>query len=89
MELTRSDVRAGDHFVLCSDGLWDLVSRAEIAEATRAPRPDEAAEAMLASALERGAPDNVTVVVVRVNDVPSVPPVSTTKPWWAFLRGDA
>jgi protein phosphatase len=65
VDLVRSQVAVGDSFVLCSDGVWDLVSRTDIAEAVAEP-PDKAAEALVAEALGRGAPDNVTVIVVRV-----------------------
>jgi PPM family protein phosphatase len=66
VDLARADIRPEDAFVLCSDGLWDLVSRAEIAMAVSVPSADEAAESLLRHALDRGAPDNVTVVVIRV-----------------------
>jgi serine/threonine protein phosphatase PrpC len=65
VDLVRQDLAAGDAFVLCSDGLWDLVSRKEIADAV-AGGTSEAAESMIATVLDRGAPDNVTAVVVRV-----------------------
>jgi protein phosphatase len=65
VDLVRSQVAVGDTFVLCSDGVWDLVSRTEIAEAVAAP-PEDAAETLVAMTLARGAPDNVTVIVVQV-----------------------
>lgn len=70
VDVTRFAARSGDAFVLCSDGLWDLVRGGEIAAAVAA-RPDEAAEALVAAALERGAPDNVTVVVARLESDPA------------------
>lgn len=66
VDLVRQELAVGDAFVLCSDGLWDLVSRSEIAEATAGPTANVAAEALIDAALERGAPDNVTVIVARV-----------------------
>ena len=65
VDLVRSDIAVGDVFILCCDGLWDLVSRADIAQKVEA-EPDEAAAGLLELALERGAPDNVSVIVVRV-----------------------
>jgi protein phosphatase len=65
VDLVHKEIAVGDTFVLCSDGVWDLVSRADIASAVRASAAD-AAEELIDSALERGAPDNVTVVVARV-----------------------
>lgn len=67
VDLVHKEIAIGDVFVLCSDGLWDLVSMREIADAVRA-RPADASESLIASALDRGAPDNVTVVVVRISE---------------------
>ena len=67
VDLVRQELVAGDVFVLCSDGLWDLVSRREISQTVKLA-PAEAAESMIETALERGAPDNVTVVVARISE---------------------
>ncbi len=61
----RGDVAAGDVFVLASDGLTRLVAEVELGEAIGAPDPEEAARRLLDLALERGAPDNVSVIVAR------------------------
>jgi PPM family protein phosphatase len=85
VDLVRADLLPDDAFVLCSDGLWDLVSRADIAEAVATAPPDEAAETLLAQALERGAPDNVTVVVVRVlTELPAAQ--ASSRPRLSFFR---
>ena len=59
------DVKEGDTFILCSDGLHGLVREPELKEVARLPI-DEAADEFVKRALERGAPDNVTVIVARV-----------------------
>lgn len=58
---------AGDHFLLCSDGLSGLVEPValERALATQAP-PSEVGPALIRAALDAGGTDNVTVVLVRV-----------------------
>jgi PPM family protein phosphatase len=61
------DLQAGDTFVLCSDGLHGLVKEKEIAEIATLPLQQAASE-YIRRALERGAPDNVTVIVARVED---------------------
>lgn len=73
VDLIKKDIAVGDVFVLCSDGVWDLVSMREIADAVKSS-PAEAAEKLIATALERGAPDNVTVVVVRITEGGAVAP---------------
>ena len=62
-------LQPGDHFLLCSDGLYDQMEDEEI-RATVAPRRAAAACAELVRvAKERGAPDNVTVAVVGLEPV--------------------
>lgn len=50
--------------VLCSDGLADVVAPEDCHDALAADDPAVAAAAMVTLALDRGAPDNVTVAVV-------------------------
>ncbi|NOT60408.1 MAG: serine/threonine-protein phosphatase [Acidobacteria bacterium] len=59
-------VRAADVFVLCSDGLHDLVTDAEIQEIAQAATPSDACAAFIALAKERGGHDNITAGVVRL-----------------------
>lgn len=56
------DVQEGDLFVLCSDGLHGLVKAEELGEIAKLPLR-QAADEYVRRALERGAPDNVTVIV--------------------------
>jgi PPM family protein phosphatase len=59
------DVQENDTFILCSDGLHGLVKEEEMARVARQPIEKAAAE-FVRLALDRGAPDNVTVIVARV-----------------------
>lgn len=56
--------RAGDRWLLCSDGLSGVVSDEEIAAALSAPDEKAAADELMRIALTRGAPDNVTLIVL-------------------------
>ncbi|MBB5869601.1 protein phosphatase [Allocatelliglobosispora scoriae] len=58
------DVRVGDRFLICSDGLSDIVTDQAITEVLAAhPRLRLCADRLIKLALQAGAPDNVTVVV--------------------------
>lgn len=63
------DVRAGDRFLLCSDGLHDLVSEAEMLEAISGPSPEVACQALVELAKERGGKDNISLIVAEVGEV--------------------
>lgn len=56
----------GEHLLLCSDGLWDMVDGADIvALITEAPSLQEACESLVAAANEAGGRDNVTAILWR------------------------
>jgi serine/threonine protein phosphatase PrpC len=57
----------GDAFLLCSDGLSDLVEDAELAElVTDAATPEAACQALVALANQRGGHDNISVAILRI-----------------------
>jgi protein phosphatase len=60
-------VRAGDCFILCSDGLHDAVTDEEIRLATQSGEAAPACESLVAMARERGGYDNITVAIARVD----------------------
>ena len=61
------EVNSGDRIVLCSDGLWDMLTDAEIAQMATAYRdPHEAVKALISAANAAGGLDNITVIVVIV-----------------------
>lgn len=65
LDLENGEIADGDAFLLCSDGLTEHVTDAEILAAVQAGSAQAACDALLALTLERGARDNVTVVIVR------------------------
>ena len=68
--LTVREARAGDRFLLCSDGLSGVVSDETLAETLRAYRdPRECADRMIDLALRGGGPDNITCIVADVVDI--------------------
>ena len=65
MDCVHARVMPGDIFLLCSDGLTRMVSDAELERQLEAGPIDAACDAMLALVLERGAKDNVTMILVE------------------------
>jgi serine/threonine protein phosphatase PrpC len=68
---TRSvRARAGDVYLICSDGLTTMIGEDQIAAVLLAhPRLPDAGEALIAAANEAGGRDNITVVLLRLEDV--------------------
>jgi protein phosphatase len=60
------ELQPGETLLLCSDGLYTVVSEPEMAAHAVALEPDEAAGKLITLANERGSPDNVSVVVARL-----------------------
>ncbi|MFC3963797.1 PP2C family protein-serine/threonine phosphatase [Nocardia jiangsuensis] len=67
--LVMREAKAGDRYLLCSDGLSDVVSDETIANTMREGNTDECADRLIELALRSGGPDNVTVVVADVIDL--------------------
>jgi serine/threonine protein phosphatase PrpC len=61
-------IPAGSYLMLCSDGLWNLVTKEEIQKIVleNQNNTQNACEHLVALANERGGSDNITVVLVRV-----------------------
>lgn len=72
-DLSVREVRAGDRFMVCSDGLSGVVSESTMAEALATGDPGDSAERLIAFAKRAGGPDNITVVVADVVDVDDRP----------------
>ena len=79
------DTQPDDRWLLCSDGLSGYVAEREIAEILLSvDNTEDAAEKLVLSALAEGAPDNVTVVVVRVLEG-----IATSPPRQPIMVGSA
>jgi protein phosphatase len=63
----EEEARAGDRFLLCTDGLHGCVTDDEIGRVVgSASPPGEACGELVRLALGRGGQDNVTVIVVEI-----------------------
>ncbi len=82
LETHLHDVLPGDTYLLCSDGLSDMLDDETIAELMAGCETlPEAAHALVEAANDAGGKDNISVVLARVRG-----PSGTTKSWWPFRR---
>lgn len=63
-------VTSGEVILLCSDGLHGLIEDRELAEILTRHDLEAAVKALVALACDRGAPDNVTALAIRVDSAP-------------------
>jgi len=66
-------LRPGDTFLLCSDGLWDYFTDAELGQALAALPPRKTAEMLIGAARVRskGRGDNVSVIIIKLTEAPA------------------
>jgi serine/threonine protein phosphatase PrpC len=70
-DITRFDWQHNDRLLLCSDGLWDMLTEEKLLQLMEMPKAKDAAEALVNAANAAGGVDNITVVVV--GDLPEPP----------------
>lgn len=69
-DYVRVDATPGDRFVICSDGLTKELTDYGVQHFLNLySDPQEAVDAMLATALENGGRDNISIIVVNVDEV--------------------
>jgi len=66
VEIHEHQVAAGDLYLLCSDGLSDMLAEEEIAELARDADLQHAADALVQRANQHGGHDNISVILARV-----------------------
>jgi serine/threonine protein phosphatase PrpC len=66
VDSSTGDALPGDVFLLASDGLTRLVDDQEILAQLATKTPDDAADTLLEMVLARGAPDNVSLIIIRI-----------------------
>ena len=74
------DTAPGDRWLICSDGLSSYVTDDKMEHVLETvPSAQDAAERLIKESLDQGAPDNVTVVLVDIdetNDSAHIPPIT-------------
>ena len=82
LETHLHDVLPGDLYLLCSDGLSDMVDDEAICQLLQSCESmPEAGQALIDEANEAGGKDNISVVLVRVRG-----PAGAARSWWPFRR---
>jgi protein phosphatase len=80
LDAGAESLQRGDRLLLCTDGLWGWVDDVSVADVLKnTPDPQAAAVACMERAIARGSTDNITVMVVRVDQLNSD---STTSEVW-------
>ena len=83
LETHIHDVHSDDIYLMCSDGLSDMLRDSQIADVMSAHTSlPEMGTALIAAACEAGGRDNIAVVLVRAQGT-AVPPARS---WWPFKR---
>jgi protein phosphatase len=59
-------LQQADHLLLCTDGLWSVVTEEELETAVSGNTPAECCNVLVKLARQRGGPDNITLQVLRV-----------------------
>ncbi len=73
IDMFIEQLEEGDTLVLCSDGLSGLVSDEDLCAIVDQYQPQESVYRLVERANENGGPDNITAIVIRVQEVGSEP----------------
>jgi protein phosphatase len=69
VDVQEVELRKGDLYLVCSDGLTTMLTDAEIKSRLVSGKPlDEICRSLIADANERGGVDNITVIIARVQE---------------------
>ena len=83
LETHLHEVQPGDLYLLCSDGLSDMLSDASIAQTLQMHDSlPTMGRALVDAANEAGGKDNISLVLARASGAPG----STSRSWWPFRR---
>ena len=66
--LMSYEIKKGDKFLLCSDGLTNVLSELELTKIIKATDEDKLLDKLIAETKAKGAPDNITVVWATITE---------------------
>ena len=72
-DMTIHDRRQGDRWLVCSDGLYGMITRSALEQIMMKDDLENAADELLEAALQGGGKDNITLVLLQ-DDTPSESP---------------
>jgi len=68
-DIYREELPKEERLLLCTDGLWEMLPDEEVARLVNAfPDPQEACDELIAAANSAGGEDNITAILVRLDD---------------------
>ena len=67
-DCAKLELSSGDRFLLCTDGVWNVVEESALEALAALRDPQRAADRLVRAAVDRGAPDNATALVIDVLD---------------------
>jgi len=76
VDIFAEELEEGDSFILCSDGLSGFISDDDLRAIVNQYMPQESVYHLVERANENGGPDNITAIVVRVQEVGWEPPTA-------------
>lgn len=66
--LISYEIKSGDQFLICSDGLTNVLSEYEISKIITANSNEKLVSSLINEVKEKGAPDNITVIWAQISD---------------------
>ena len=83
LEIHQHEIHPGDLYLMCSDGLSDMLDDESLSQLLQGyDSLEEAGHALIAAANDAGGKDNIAVVLVRAPGSPA----AASKSWWAPFR---
>lgn len=67
-DIVERDVRPGEYYLLCSDGLHGMISDRRIAEIIDKTPPDNIVPTLIEEAKRNGGDDNITALLIHITD---------------------
>ncbi len=69
VDIFHETIQPGDIFLLCSDGLWEMVRPQDLKQTlSQQVSPQKVCDSLISMANDSGGEDNITAVVVHVNE---------------------